>query len=151
MRRLLWYSIPLILLAACQATPAAPEQTRTPGAVLTAPLMTNTPLTASPTPFVWPEAPPTSLPCENSLPSRLIPGERGRVTDDDPTPVNMRQGPRTSFELAGQIPARALFVVLEGPQCSERYTWYRVRYNDLEGWIAEGDNRDYYVEPYPAE
>ena len=90
---------------------------------------------------------PTSV-CAPLLPSRLIVYERGRVTDDEPLPSNLREGPGTAYALVGEIPANGLFFVLEGPKCSQRYLWYRVRYGDLEGWIAEGTTNSYYTELY---
>jgi len=91
---------------------------------------------------------PTSV-CPGSARSRLIVYERGRVTIDDPAPLNVRAGPRTTFDILDTIPPGGIFFVLEGPRCSERYTWYRVSYGDLTGWIAEGASSAYFVEPYP--
>ncbi len=66
---------------------------------------------------------------------------------DDPRLLNVRLGPSTDFRLAGQIEPGEVFSVLEGPQCGGNYAWYRIRYGDLEGWIAEGDT-SYFVEPF---
>jgi hypothetical protein len=92
--------------------------------------------------------------CENAPPTRLIVRERGRVSDDDPTPVNVRAGPNTSFDPPiGSIPVGGVFYVLEGPECSPRYAWYRVEYiadgEVVTGWIAEGSTEGYFVETYP--
>ncbi len=91
--------------------------------------------------------------CTDLLPSRLIVNERGRVTRTDPAPVNLRAEPGTNADLLGQIPAGMVFFVLEGPACTARYTWYRVR-TRLEdalvtGWVAEGDAGAYFLERYP--
>lgn len=94
--------------------------------------------------------------CPGAPPTRLIPGERGRVSIDDPRPLNIRSGPGTNNEVIGQIPARGIFFVIEGPRCSQRYAWYRISYREGEsdedvitGWIAEGDLNGYFVEVYP--
>jgi uncharacterized protein YgiM (DUF1202 family) len=104
------------------------------------------------TPFVWPTAPPPPLPfCQNVVRNRLILYERGRVSYEEPEEsLNIREGPSTNFDIAGEIPMGGVFVVLDGPECSPTYTWFYVRYRDSEGWVAEGTIGDvYYVEPYP--
>lgn len=91
--------------------------------------------------------------CTGLLPTRLILHERGRVSYSDPAPVNVRAEPGTSGELVGQIAAGHVFYVLEGPSCTTRYTWYRVKATvdggGLAGWIAEGDAGSYFVERFP--
>ncbi|MBL8145167.1 MAG: SH3 domain-containing protein [Anaerolineae bacterium] len=91
--------------------------------------------------------------CPELLPTRLILHERGRVSRSDPAPVNVRAEPGTSAGLIGQIPAGIVFYVLEGPDCTQRYTWYRVKAvvegSGLSGWIAEGDAGAYFVERFP--
>jgi len=101
------------------------------------------------TPYVAPTPPPSPTPsCPNTQRNRLIVYERGRVTNDDPSPLNLRAGPSTSFDILNTLPTGALFFVLEGPRCSQRYAWYRIEYNGVQGWIAEGDSQKYFVEPY---
>lgn len=102
------------------------------------------------TPFTMPSlrATPTAG-CPNSMRERLIVRERGRVMFGDDRPLNVREGPATSYEIVGQIDPGGVFIVLEGTACSARYTWYRVARGSLSGWIAEGDNGVYFVEPYP--
>lgn len=96
-----------------------------------------------------PTLPPSPTPvCAGAARTRLIVYERGRVTLDDPSPLNMRAGPRTTFDVLGRIPNGEVFFVLEGPRCSERYAWFRVGYGDLTGWIAEGSGSAYFAEPY---
>ncbi|HYO89499.1 MAG TPA: SH3 domain-containing protein [Candidatus Limnocylindrales bacterium] len=91
--------------------------------------------------------------CLNLQPTRLIVHERGRVSGTDPTPINVRAEPGTNAGQIGQFEAGVVFYVLEGPACTVSYTWYRVKARGtdaaLEGWIAEGDARAYFVERYP--
>jgi hypothetical protein len=91
--------------------------------------------------------------CPGLLVSRLIVHERGRVSREDPAPLNVRAEPGTAGEQLGQIPAGVVFYVLEGPECSARYTWFRIKATvegeGLSGWIAEGDARNYFVERFP--
>jgi hypothetical protein len=91
---------------------------------------------------------PTSI-CAPAPPSRLILRERARVSLADPRPLNMRDGPGTSHPVIAQIPASGIMVVLEGPTCGQTYAWYRVEYQGLSGWIAEGDDKAYFVDVYP--
>ncbi len=85
--------------------------------------------------------------CEGALPSRLIPGQRGFVRDDDPLPVNVRSGPGTTFARVAQMTIRSTFDVEEGPVCAQSMAWYRITTsNRVEGWIAEGDVT-YFVDP----
>lgn len=103
----------------------------------------------TPAPFVVPTLSPTPTPfCPELLRNRLIVYERARVTDDDPSPLNIRNGPGTTFDVIGQMPSGSVFFVLAGPQCSQRYPWYRIRYGAIEGWVAEGTASQYFVDIY---
>jgi Bacterial SH3 domain len=92
---------------------------------------------------------PTSTVCESSPQSRMIVAERGRVNNEDDYPINVRTGPNTQNALVAQLPAHTRFYVIEGPECSPRYTWYHIEFEGGRGWVAEGDNDEYYLEPYP--
>ncbi|GAB4573299.1 MAG: hypothetical protein Kow0077_15260 [Anaerolineae bacterium] len=90
------------------------------------------------------------LSCGSGLPIRLVPGEQGRVTLDPPLDNIVRSQPgRGAGALIGEIPPGGIFTVLEGPQCgTEGMAWWRVDYNGLVGWTAEGENGVYWLEPY---
>lgn len=101
-----------------------------------------------------PTAPASPSPaCPGLLPGLLILNERGRVSQVDPDPLNLRSGPGTDSEIIGQIPAGGIFFPLEGPRCTARYSWFRVIYRTgnrlLQGWVAEGTTDRYYVELFP--
>ena len=83
--------------------------------------------------------------CPNTPSPRMIVGEQGRVTPD--VSSNIRGGASANETLLGQIPAGGSFVVLEGPVCNEDFLWWRVDYNGLIGWIAEGRGSTYWLEP----
>ena len=121
--------------------------TWTPTATLTeAPSPTHT-LPALPTTVT---AVPVAT-CPDALPSRLVPGGKGIVREDDPLPVNVRTGPGTTLPRVAQIPIRSVFDVLEGPVCAHQMAWYRIRTSTrVEGWIAEGDIA-YFVDPLPPD
>lgn len=92
-----------------------------------------------------------TLACPGAPRTRLIVRERARVTVDDPAPLNMRKGAGTTFDVIETLDPGAIVFVLEGPQCSQRYAWYLVEYEGVEGWIAEGAGSLYFVEVYPPE
>jgi hypothetical protein len=141
------------VLVGCSPPPATP----TPTPEVTQPAVTSTPteLTDTPppgltiTPIVLAEVIPSPTPaCEAAPPTRMIVGERGQVTDEDPRPLNVRSGPGTEFRILGRLEMREVFLILDGPECGGSFVWYRVRRGNLEGWIAEGDFGSYYIEPY---
>lgn len=80
---------------------------------------------------------------------RLAVGGQGRVSPGSPNRI--RDTPSTSGTQVGQIPGEAVFDVLEGPTCAEGFLWWRVEFNDIEGWTVEGNADGYFVEPFDAE
>ena len=103
------------------------------------------------------QAPPATLPpstpsepgysCPGTLPPRLTVGGQGRVTPGLPNKV--RSTPALSGVEVGSIPGEGVFSVMDGPQCADGFTWWKVNYNGLIGWTANGDSTEYWVEPYP--
>jgi hypothetical protein len=87
--------------------------------------------------------PPPACP----LTPRLSVGGYGRVTPGLPNTVRSGAGVYGTVRI-GQIPAGAVFVVLNGPNCAAdgRWWWY-VNYNGLIGWTAEGQGTTYWLEP----
>ncbi|MEQ8672406.1 MAG: SH3 domain-containing protein [Aggregatilineales bacterium] len=85
--------------------------------------------------------------CPEFLESRLVVGQRGRVTPGAPNRV--RSAPSLDdSRVIGEIPGEGVFAVLEGPICDPGgIAWWRVRYNDIEGWTAEGQGDTYFTEP----
>jgi hypothetical protein len=105
--------------------------------------------TATPTRIVFVSSPnPTAITvvnCPGFLPSRLVVGQKGRVTPGDPN--RLRQSPGNT-RIVGQIPGGEIFDVLEGPACVDGKAWWRVHWSGIEGWTAEGENSVYWLEPY---
>jgi len=86
--------------------------------------------------------------CPGAPAPRLIPGEQGRVTLDPPLPSRVRAEPHTGGQYLDSIPPGRVFNVLSGPLCDdESRWWWLVRSGDLEGWMAEGAEGIYYLEP----
>ncbi len=95
-------------------------------------------------------APPAEIAsCPAAMPSRLYPGARGRVSDDDPTALNVRREPGTSSPRVGQVSPGQTFQVIDGPQCVENMAWFQIIYgiSAVQGWVAEGQDEQYFVEP----
>lgn len=146
MLMLLW------VLAACDAmTPLTPTPPAS-GARVGFAIQADTPAPPTPTPYVLPSNFEPAVHCAGiALAPRLILHERGRVRDEEnPTPLRLRSAPDTDTRenILTQIPVNGVFLVLKGPVCSARHHWYYVRYRNFEGWIAEGENTLYFVEPY---
>jgi hypothetical protein len=86
--------------------------------------------------------------CPGFMPSQLIVNQVGTVVDGQAN--NVRSAPTTSGDLLGQIPPGGNFMVLAGPVCAEDMAWWRVSYNDLVGWTAEGMGGEYWLAPLAA-
>lgn len=101
------------------------------------------------TPLVTDSLARSTPPCVGAAQSRMVVGERGRVTDNDERPLNIRSGPGTEFRIVGRLEVLDVFDVLAGPECGTDYVWYRIRRSDgLEGWVAEGVPGLDFIEPY---
>jgi len=130
----------LLFLVGCEATP-----TPIPILRVTVVLREATPTGASLPPSVTPEP---QADCPGAPPTQLIVNERGRVLDDDPRPLNVRASPGIESDIVATIEINEVFDVLDGPECTGGYQWFYIRYRTVEGWIAEGDNTSYFVEPF---
>lgn len=92
--------------------------------------------------------PSVNVRCDGLLP-RLQVGGRGRVNRYPNRNNRVRSSPNLSGAQLGVIEAGHEFRVLDGPICEDGINWWLVRSTDdeLEGWTAEGEDGDYYVEP----
>lgn len=84
--------------------------------------------------------------CTIALPPRLTVGRSARVTWGGSS-NNMRSQPNLTAQRIGQIPPGGIFSVIEGPQCNGGIGWWKVNYNGVIGWTAEGLNNVYWLEP----
>lgn len=106
--------------------------------------------TATPAPSPTPQ--PATCGVE-ILASRLYPGARGRVAgtggDIAATSIFVHTGPGIATPRIGRVALGQTFVVLEGPECFQNIAWFRIIYgiSATEGWIAEGEEEAYYLEP----
>ncbi|MBC7813304.1 MAG: WD40 repeat domain-containing protein, partial [Burkholderiales bacterium] len=83
--------------------------------------------------------------CAAALEPRLVVGSPGRVAIAQPG--NLLELPDQSATAIGEIELGGVFTVMNGPECGAGLVWWRVNYNAREGWIAEGRNNDYFLEP----
>lgn len=116
-----------------------------------APLVESVEITSSPTLMPIQEivliSPQVINQCSGAPDIRLIIQGRGRVTDNNDT-LNLRSGPDVSFDILTALNPLDEFTVIDGPTCAGSFSWFRIRFNNTIGWIAEGDSEDYYVEPH---
>ena len=94
---------------------------------------------------------PTAIvaPCTSGLSPRLTIGQMARTTTG--VSSNVRAAPDASGTVMGAVGAGVTFTVLEGPACGpEGFNWWRVQQGPLTGWVAEGQNGLYYLEPVPT-
>lgn len=61
--------------------------------------------------------------------------------------LNLRAQPSSNAEVLQQIPTGSIFRVDGGPSCVDDFVWWYVNVNGQLGYIAEGQNGDYFVEP----
>lgn len=81
-------------------------------------------------------------------PTRLSAGYQARVTTWPNLPNRLRSGAGYHQSIIGRIPAGGVFHVIEGPRCVNNLNWWRVNYNGVVGWTAEGNGyNSYWVEP----
>jgi hypothetical protein len=93
------------------------------------------------------DAPPEAVTCPGFMESRLLAGHLGRVL---PGPANnMRAEPTTTSPIIAKIAGAEPFAILEGPVCAQGLAWWRVAFNNTEGWTAEGSGLNYWVEQAP--
>ena len=92
----------------------------------------------------------TPGPCSTIiLPTRLKVDQIGRVPADATRRVNVRPAPSLSTSPIGQVEKGMSFSVIGGPVCAEGIRWFQIRYgsDNVQGWLAEGQNNIYFVEP----
>lgn len=83
--------------------------------------------------------------CPNAPPTRLRIGGHAQMVDA--TPSNLRFSP--DEDATGKIFTGETVRVLEGPECYNGYVWWNVHdlTSGLVGWMAEGNQEGYWLEP----
>jgi hypothetical protein len=88
--------------------------------------------------------------CNDRHPSRLEVGDRAWVPLSLGSRFSLRlhTAPGENEPLADRrLYAGMVFDVIDGPDCADGHTWWRVRVldNDVEGWAAESDQGGYFM------
>ncbi len=104
---------------------------------------------------------PTAKPffsCPNAPRTRLQVGATARVTYTDGSTIRLRSAPEAGDNVIDQLPEGTEFEIVDGPVCTPRlersdsYVYWKVTAharNGVTGWVAEGDAKAYYIEPWP--
>ncbi len=92
-----------------------------------------------------PTAEPTPVQCRGTQVSRLRADDVAQVVSDL---VAIKREPRRNAPNLDLMRLNQTIVVLEGPICFDNLAWYKIIWTtkDLEGWAAEGDAREYWLE-----
>ncbi len=85
--------------------------------------------------------------CGDAPAPRLTAGGAGRVTFSDGQPLNVRAALGLAGQKIGQLDEGTGFDVLEGPVCADNIYWWHIQATLMNGWVAEGQSGDYFVEP----
>jgi SH3-like domain-containing protein len=75
-------------------------------------------------------------------------GSNARVTINDGVSLRLRNNPGISGQFVAKLSEGTVFKILDGPKCLDGYSWWKIQINDETGWVAEGDNNDYFIEPW---
>lgn len=102
--------------------PVAPQPTSEPGPVL-------------------PTATPSA--CSSLTPVLSI-GVQGRILP--PEPNILRASADLRGEFVADIQVGDIVTVLDGPRCTNSYTWWQVDYAGRIGWTVENDGSEYWME-----
>lgn len=88
--------------------------------------------------------------CSNAPKIRVSVGIQARVTYNNGLALRVRTEPKISNETyIKSIPEGTRFSIIGGPQCFENYWFWKIKLSDgTNGWVAEGDSIDYFIEPF---
>ena len=115
---------------------------------VTASYVTGTAL-PTPTPTAAPTKPAYGA-CDAAYLSRLHVGDRAKVSETPPQANRVRSEPNIDAETLGYIQPGAGMKILEGPQCSNNWVWWKVQADTgLVGWTSEGDEKGYWLVVIP--
>ena len=80
--------------------------------------------------------------------TRLKAGQEAKVSDDDSLTNRVRLGPGTNEPIIALLYPGSIVRLIEGPVCADGAVFWKVgSYPTGIGWTAEGDGRDYFLEP----
>lgn len=88
---------------------------------------------------------PVASNCANALTQRVMIGIQARVLPSMGA-LNVRNQPGGA--IVDTLGGATTFNIIGGPVCSEELYWWQIQRPGLQGWLAEGNLQDYYIEPY---
>jgi hypothetical protein len=100
---------------------------------------------STPAPMIEPTSAPAAFSCPGAPQSRLI-GQTGGRSTQGGLPLRVRAAPGKNGKFLGNLKNGESFQILDGPSCQNGMVWWKVSAN-VEGWVAEGDSKQYYIEP----
>jgi len=130
------------------STPRAPTHTALPSS----PTADDQPaaIIASPTVALYPTPTREVLAC-GDLDSRMHTNQAGRTTLVPALNTAVRAAPGVSSAEVRRIPPGQTFQVVDGPACADAIAWWRIegvdRNGSWNGWIGEGRDGTYWIEP----
>ena len=99
------------------------------------------PVTPTPTPAISPT--PTVTPTPTPTPEGIYVGGKARVVSG--VNVNMRRTPgyrnKPADDIIVSVPPNSVVDVIGGPKKKDGLTWWQVRWQGKEGWMAEYSSR----------
>ena len=90
---------------------------------------------------------PTS--CPGAPPIRVRIDDLARVTYTDGRPLRLRSAPRiSSANIIARLPEGEKIKIRYGPVCANSYAFWQVKVKStgVIGWVAEGNNQNYFIE-----
>ena len=71
---------------------------------------------------------------------------RNSASASSALPISEYTFPSVSSPRVFGMPEGAIFMVIDGPVCSDGFAWWEVEYDRQTGWTAEGNNTDYWLQ-----
>ncbi len=80
--------------------------------------------------------------------AEIVPSPSGQA----PTPTRVRANAGTKYAIVTQLNDGDAFTIIGGPICANSYLWWQIKAaSGVTGWVAEGDRKNYFIEPVPVD
>ncbi len=87
--------------------------------------------------------------CSHALPIRLATGTTARIMFRSAIGSVLRENPGERFRRVTTLRNGSLVYIASGPTCSDATQWWQVQtINGVLGWLSEGDEGAYQIEPW---
>ncbi|MCC7449261.1 MAG: hypothetical protein IT324_17715 [Anaerolineae bacterium] len=89
--------------------------------------------------------------CSGAPPIRLATGTTARVMFRNVAGSVLRENPGERFRRVATLRSGSLVYIASGPTCADSTQWWQVQtINGVLGWLSEGDETAYQIEPWAA-